>query len=281
MKHRIVSFSHYFFSSSKITPCSGFLSIAPTIMKIIIIEDEAAAYKNIKNLLLQIDPHIEILDHFDTVVDSVTWLRSHPMPDLIFMDIQLADGNSFNIFECVTIEVPIIFTTAYDQYAIKAFEVNSVDYLLKPITLESMRKALDKYNRLNPVTVRQHISRIDQLVCSSEYLKRILVPFKDRIIPIKTEAIAYFYNTNGESSVVTRERQSYSIGKSLDSLMIKLNPTCFFRVNRQFILSKEVIDSFTIWFDSRLRINLSLPTDEPIFVAKNKAAEFKVWLSSY
>ena len=85
-------------------------------MKIIIIEDEAAAYKNIKNLLLQIDPHIEILDHFDTVVDSVTWLRSHPMPDLIFMDIQLADGNSFNIFECVTIEVPIIFTTAYDQY---------------------------------------------------------------------------------------------------------------------------------------------------------------------
>ena len=142
-------------------------------------------------------------------------------------------------------------------------------------------KALDKYNRLNPVTVRQHISRIDQLVCSSEYLKRILVPFKDRIIPIKTEAIAYFYNTNGESSVVTRERQSYSIGKSLDSLMIKLNPTCFFRVNRQFILSKEVIDSFTIWFDSRLRINLSLPTDEPIFVAKNKAAEFKVWLSSY
>ena len=250
-------------------------------MKIIIIEDEAAAYKNNKNLLLQIDPHIEILDHFDTVVDSVTWLRSHPMPDLIFMDIQLADGNSFNIFECVTIEVPIIFTTAYDQYAIKAFEVNSVDYLLKPITLESMRKALDKYNRLNPVTVRQHISRIDQLVCSSEYLKRILVPFKDRIIPIKTEAIAYFYNTNGESSVVTRERQSYSIGKSLDSLMIKLNPTCFFRVNRQFILSKEVIDSFTIWFDSRLRINLSLPTDEPIFVAKNKAAEFKVWLSSY
>lgn len=250
-------------------------------MRIIIIEDEAAAYMNIKNILSRIDPRIEILDHFDTVVDSVTWLRSHSMPDLIFMDIQLADGSSFNIFECVTIEVPIIFTTAYDQYAIKAFEVNSIDYLLKPITLESVRKALDKYNRLNPVAIRQHASQIDQLVWNSEYLKRILVPFKDRILPIKTEAIAYFYNTNGESSVMTREGQSYVIGKSLDTLMVKLDPTCFFRVNRQFILSKEVIDSFTIWFDSRLRINLSLPTSEPVFVAKNKAAEFKAWLSSY
>lgn len=250
-------------------------------MRIIIIEDEAAAYMNIKNILSRIDPRIEILDHFDTVVDSVTWLRSHSMPDLIFMDIQLADGSSFNIFECVTIEVPIIFTTAYDQYAIKAFEVNSIDYLLKPITLESVRKALDKYNRLNPVAIRQHASQIDQLVWNSEYLKRILVPFKDRILPIKTEAIAYFYNTNGESSVMTREGQSYVIGKSLDALMVKLAPTCFFRVNRQFILSKEVIDSFTIWFDSRLRINLSLPTSEPVFVAKNKAAEFKAWLSSY
>lgn len=250
-------------------------------MRIIIIEDEAAAYMNIKNILSRIDPRIEILDHLDTVVDSVTWLRSHSMPDLIFMDIQLADGSSFNIFECVTIEVPIIFTTAYDQYAIKAFEVNSIDYLLKPITLESVRKALDKFNRLNPVALRQHAGQIDRLVWNSEYLKRILVPFKDRILPIKTEAIAYFYNTNGESSVMTREGQSYIIGKSLDALMVKLDPACFFRVNRQFILSKEVIDSFTIWFDSRLRINLSHPTSEPVFVAKNKAAEFKAWLSSY
>lgn len=250
-------------------------------MRIIIIEDEAAAYTNIKNILSQIDPRIEILDHLDTVVDSVTWLRSHSMPDLIFMDIQLADGSSFNIFECVTIEVPIIFTTAYDQYAIKAFEVNSIDYLLKPITLESVRKALEKFNRLNPVALRQHAGQIDRLVWNSEYLKRILVPFKDRILPIKAEAIAYFYNTNGETSVMTREGQSYVIGKSLDALMVKLDPTCFFRANRQFILSKEVIDSFTIWFDSRLRINLSLPTSEPVFVAKNKAAEFKAWLSSY
>ncbi|WP_455623760.1 LytR/AlgR family response regulator transcription factor [Parabacteroides sp.] len=250
-------------------------------MKVLIIEDEAAAYTNIKNLLSQIDTEIEILDHFDTVVDSVAWLRSHPMPDLIFMDIQLADGSSFNIFECVTLEVPIIFTTAYDQYAIKAFEVNSIDYLLKPITQENVRKALDKYKRLNPSAIQQNISQIDRMIRGTEYIKRILIPFKDRILPIKTEAIAYFYNTNGESSVATLDGQSYTIGKSLDSLMVKLDPSTFFRVNRQFILSKEVIDSFTIWFDSRLRINLSIPTNEPVFIAKNKAAEFKAWLSSY
>lgn len=248
-------------------------------MKVIIIEDEAAAYTNIKNLLRQADPRIEILGHFDTVVDSVAWLRSHPMPDLIFMDIQLADGSSFNIFECVTIEVPIIFTTAYDQYAIKAFEVNSIDYLLKPITQESIRKALDKYKRLNPEIIQQNINQINRLVCAPEYAKRILIPFKDKILPIKTEAIAYFYNTNGESSVVTLGGQSYGINKSLDSLMAKLDPALFFRVNRQFILSKEAIDSFTIWFDSRLRVNLGLPTNEPVFIAKNKAAEFKEWLS--
>lgn len=249
-------------------------------MKVLIIEDEAAAYTNIKNLLSKADSRIEIVDHFDTVVDSVTWLRSNPMPDLIFMDIQLADGSSFNIFDCVTVEAPIIFTTAYDQYAVKAFEVNSIDYLLKPITSEAVQKALDKYKRLNPASIQQNIKQIDEMIWNKEYIKRVLIPFKDKLLPIKTETIGYFYNTNGESSVITRDGQSYRIGKSLDSLMVKLDPACFFRVNRQFILSKEVIESITIWFDSRLKVHVNLPTDEPVFVAKNKAAEFKEWLAS-
>lgn len=249
-------------------------------MKVLIIEDEAAAYTNIKNLLSKADSRIEIVDHFDTVVDSVTWLRSNPMPDLIFMDIQLADGSSFNIFDCVTVEAPIIFTTAYDQYAVKAFEVNSIDYLLKPITSEAVQKALDKYKRLNPASIQQNIKQIDEMIWNKEYIKRVLIPFKDKLLPVKTETIGYFYNTNGESSVITRDGQSYRIGKSLDSLMVKLDPACFFRVNRQFILSKEVIESITIWFDSRLKVHVNLPTDEPVFVAKNRAAEFKEWLAS-
>lgn len=248
-------------------------------MKVLVIEDEAAAYMNIKNLLMQADPQIEIEAHFDTVVDSVTWLRSHAMPDLIFMDIQLADGSSFNIFECVTIEVPIIFTTAYDQFAIKAFEVNSIDYLLKPITADAIERALDKFRRLNPANIRRSINQIDEMVWNKEYIKRVLIPYKDKILPVKTTAIAYFYNTGGETKVTTLDGQSYPISKSLDSLMMKLDPASFFRVNRQFILSKEVIESITIWFDSRLKVHVSLPTEEPIFISKNRAAEFKEWLA--
>ena len=229
---------------------------------------------------MQVDPQIEIVAHLDTVVDSVIWLRSHAMPDLIFMDIQLADGSSFNIFECITIEVPIIFTTAYDQYAIKAFEVNSIDYLLKPITANAIKKALNKFLRFNSANVHQNINRIDQMVWDKEYIKRVLIPYKDKILPIKTTAIAYFYNTGGETKIITHNGESYPISKSLDTLMAKLDPISFFRVNRQFILSKEVIESITIWFDNRLKVHINLPTDEPIFISKNKAVEFKEWLTS-
>ncbi|MGM9796511.1 MAG: LytR/AlgR family response regulator transcription factor [Parabacteroides sp.] len=172
---------------------------------------------------------------------------------------------------------PIIFTTAYDQYAIKAFEVNSVDYLLKPIDIEQVRKALDKFNRRNPALQRP----ADPFTWGNETIKRILVPCKDRILPIKTEQIAYFYSTGGSGELMTFAEQRHPLGKSLDTLILKLDPTLFFRVNRQFILSKEAIESITIWFDNRLRINLIVPTPEPIYIAKNRAAEFKQWLANH
>lgn len=248
-------------------------------MKVLIIEDETAAYNNISNLLLKADPNIEIEAHLDTVVDSVAWLTSHPMPDLIFMDIQLADGSSFNIFECVTLYVPIIFTTAYDQYAIKAFEVNSIDYLMKPITADAVCRALDKFHRLNSAAVHCAALRIDKMVGNKEYINRVLIPYKDKILPIRIETVAYFYNTGGETKVVTLDKQTYPIGKSLDFMITRLNPALFSRVNRQFILSKEVIESITVWPDNRLRVHLLLPTEEPVFVPKNRAAEFKEWLA--
>lgn len=242
-----------------------------------IIEDEVTAAQNIQRLIHQIDPTIEILALLESVFESVTWLKSHPSPDLIFMDIQLADGNSFHIFDCVTIDTPIIFTTAYDQYAIKAFEVNSVDYLLKPIDIEQVRKALAKFNRHNPALQRP----ADPFTWGKEAIKRILVPCKDRILPIKTEQIVYFYSTGGSGELMTFDEQRYPLGKPLDTLILKLDPTLFFRVNRQFILSKEAIESMTIWFDNRLRINLIVPSPEEIYVSKNRAAEFKQWLANH
>ncbi len=248
-------------------------------MRIIIIEDETAAFENIQRIIKTVEPDVEIEKHFDTVVDSVEWFRANPMPDLIFMDIHLADGSAFNIFECITIDVPVIFTTAYDQYAIKAFEVNSVDYLLKPITNENMQKALDKFHRLNPETLQQNMRQINRIVDGENYCQRILIPYRDKIIPIKTEAIAYFYNTNKETRVVTMTGESFIISKSLDSLQERLNPINFFRANRQFILSKEVIESITVWFDNRLRANVCVETEEDIFISKKKAVEFKEWIS--
>ena len=249
-------------------------------MKVIIIEDEAAAYNNIKRILNQLDPGIEILCNLDTVASSVSWLQNNPAPDLIFLDIQLADGSSFNIFECVNIDVPIIFTTAYDEYAINAFQVNSVDYLLKPITLESVRRALDKLNRVSNINLKKAINDIDMLLRPKGYTQRILVPVKDKILPVSTDKIAYFYNTEGVTELTTTDQKSYKIDKPLDKIILTLDPSIFTRANRQFIISKEVVRDITIWFDNRLLVNLSLNTPEKIFVSKNRAAEFKVWFAS-
>jgi two-component system, LytTR family, response regulator LytT len=248
-------------------------------MKVLIIEDEAAALNSIKNILGQLDASMEIAGCFDTVLSSVDWFRNNPSPDLIFMDIHLADGSAFNIFECVTIEAPIIFTTAYDQYAINAFQVNSVDYILKPITIEKVKNALDKLKRINLHHLQTSIQQIDKLLRPSEYTQRILIPLKDKIFPLRLEDIAYFYNTFGTTEVITKNQAIYKVNKSLDALMPTLDPAHFFRANRQFIIAKEFVLDITLWFDSRLLINLKVETPEKIYVSKNKSAEFKKWFS--
>ncbi len=248
-------------------------------MNVLIIEDEAAALNSIKNILTQLDSSIEIIGCFDTVVSSVDWFRNNPSPDLVFLDIHLADGSAFNIFECVKIDAPIIFTTAYDQYAINAFQVNSVDYILKPVTVEKVKIALDKLKRINLQSLQKSIQNIDKTIRHSEYTQRILVPLKDKIFPVKIEDIVCFYNTNRTTEIFTKNQSSYKIDKSLDSIMPTLNPDHFYRANRQFIIAKEFVNDLTLWFDSRLLINLKIETPERIFVSKNKSAEFKGWFS--
>lgn len=249
-------------------------------MNVIIVEDEFAAGENIKGILRRLEPDMHIINIFDTVSSTVAWLRSNPAPDLIFMDIQLADGISFTIFECVTVETPIIFTTAYDEYAIRAFEVNSIDYLLKPISLEAVEKALEKFKKLSQAGMQQTIQNLEHFFRPKEYLKRVLVPIHDKIIPIKTAQIAYFYNTNGINELITKENKHYSMDKSLDALMESLDPSSFFRANRQFIISKDCIENMTIWFDNRLLINMTIEVPERIYISKNKAAAFKKWFAS-
>ncbi len=249
-------------------------------MEVLIIEDEQAACLNMRRLLSQIDPTITILDSLDSVTESVNWFRNHQAPDLVFMDIQLADGTSFHLFECIDIEAPIIFTTAYDAYAIEAFKVNSIDYILKPITLANLREALAKFERIKRLSLLRSSTRdIAQILQPKAYLERILVPQKDLIIPVKVTDIAFLYSTAGKVTLVTLANLHYVLEKSLDSTMDKLDPQLFFRANRQFILAKDAIESITVWFDNRLLIRLLLPTAEPIYIAKNKALEFKRWFS--
>lgn len=246
-------------------------------MRVIIIEDEAAACRNMERILKQIDPTIEILGHFDTITESVLWFRSNPMPDLIFMDIQLADGSSFNIFECVNIEAPVIFTTAYDEYAIDAFQVNSIDYLLKPITLENTQKAIEKLNRIKQISFEKLLGGLAVDLRRKEYNRRILVPVKEKILSVDTDKIAFFYNTNGVTEIVEITETKYGIDRSLDSIIMTLDPAQFIRANRQFIIGKRAIKDVTIWFDNRLLVNMIIDTPEKLFVSKNRASEFKSW----
>lgn len=249
-------------------------------MKVLIVEDEVAARENLIAILDKIDPAITIVGHTESVTQTVRWLSSNDSPDLIFMDIQLSDGSAFNIFSSITVNAPIIFTTAFDEYAIAAFRVNSIDYLLKPIDERVVQRALVKYKSFMPVDYDLGLSSLSNTMRGGKYPSKILVPFKDRIIPVKVSEIVCFYSTGGKTFVYLENSKYYLIPKSLDSMMSFLNPEIFVRANRQFIISKEGIKDITVWLDNRLLINLKTDVPEQIFISKNRVSSFKNWLMS-
>lgn len=248
------------------------------MMKVLIVEDEVSARENLIAILDKIAPTITVVGQTESVAQTVRWLSSNDSPDLIFMDIQLSDGSSFNIFSSVTVNIPIIFTTAFDQYAIDAFRVNSIDYLLKPIDERMVERALTKYRTFVPENIDMGLSRLSKTMRDGKYLSKILVPFKDRLIPIKVNEIVCFYSTGGKTCVYIENGSFYFLQKSLDSMMSFLDPELFIRANRQFIVSKDGIRDMTIWFDNRLLINLKTEVPEQVFISKNKVSDFKNWL---
>lgn len=249
-------------------------------MKILIVEDETTAYENLVDILAEVAPEAEVLDNTESVRQTVRWLQSHAKPDLILMDIHLSDGSSFAIFEHCEVASPIIFTTAYDQYAIDAFKVNSIDYLLKPIKPEDLRRALDKYSRWHQQDVLGYLERINQLTETPKYKDKILIPYKDKLFPINMRDIACFYTTDKNTTVYLTDGRSYSYAKTLDQINTMLNPADFIRANKQYIIARNSVKEITIWFDSRLLINLTIDVPERIYVSKNKASEFKNWIVS-
>ena len=254
-------------------------------MKAIIIEDENRAANHLIRLIQEVAGDIEVIAELQTINKSVEWFRENPMPDVVFLDIHLADGSSFEIFKEINIESPIIFTTAYDDYALKAFGVNSVDYLLKPINKDDLNRALTKIKALSRVKGSEsyNYSLINKLIETlsreSAYKKTLLVAYKDKLIPLATKDIAYFYTEYKIVKAVTFSDAKYIIDDSLEKLSQQLVPYDFFRINRQYIISRHAVKDASIWFASRLALNLTVPTPERIYVSRSNINEFKRWLS--
>ncbi|MEG1660254.1 MAG: LytTR family DNA-binding domain-containing protein [Bacteroides sp.] len=258
-------------------------------MKIIIIEDEKAAVRNLLSLLAEVKPEAEVVTVLDNIADTLDWFVTHPQPDLLLMDIHLADGSAFEIFEHITLSCPIIFTTAYDEYALRAFKVNSIDYLLKPIGRTDIEHAFDKLALLHGSETEQPVFRADELLPlmrslhkKESYKSHFLVPAKgDKLLPLSVVMIRLFYIRDCQVKAVLIDGSEHSFNQTLDELADCLDPTLFFRVNRQYLVSREAIKDIDLWFNSRLSINLHYATlPEKILVSKARVAEFKEWFSN-
>lgn len=247
-------------------------------MRILIVEDETAAYENLVDILAEIHPDYQIAGYTESIKQTIKWLKSNQSPDLILMDIHLSDGSAFTIFESITVETPIIFTTAYDEYAIQAFKVNSVDYLLKPIKVEELRCALEKFKKYSRQDIFDYISHMVQLRPSPKFADKLLLPVKDKLHPISLKEISCFYTTEKNTRIFLKNGSSYPYSKTLEQIESLLNPIDFIRANKQYIIARNSVKNITIWFDNRLLIALDVETPERIYVSKNKAAEFKSWM---
>lgn len=249
-------------------------------MEIVIVEDEIIAAQTLQRLICEIRNDFRIVTVLQSVEESVEWFNTHQTPDLIFMDIHLADGSSFSIFQKCQIDCPVIFTTAYNEYALEAFESNGIDYLLKPIGKTRLAKAITKFDTMSSRSNNNElVSRLFKMLNENQQTKKshFLVPYKDKLIPLAVNDIAYFYAEMKVAKAVTFNGSSYLIDHSLDELMRIINPEHFFRVNRQYIVSHKAIKDLSVWFMGKLSVNLSIPITTKIFVSKGRAQKFKAW----
>ncbi len=251
------------------------------IKRVVIVEDETAAAVNLRSMLKTIVPDVEVLTVLESVEEAVEYFSAEVEADVVFMDIHLADGDSFRIFKNVDIAIPIIFTTAYDEYALEAFKVNSIDYLLKPFKEEDLQRALDKLQRLTATERDEGRERVTKMVADAhnDPLQTLLVRYKDKIIPVAMEDVAFFYTYAERVTLTTLDGKTYPVDKTLETLTQQLDSEKFYRANRQFIISRRAVKDIAVWFGSRLALNLTIETPERIIISKARVPEFKRWLS--
>ena len=250
-------------------------------MRVLIVEDEKPAARRLAQLVRQIRPDAELLDPLDSVETTVAWWRQNPAPDLLFLDIQLADGLSFEIFESVEINAPVIFTTAFDEYALRAFKVNSVDYLLKPIDPEALERALGKFDKTQLKTSgssQELIQNLLEQLREKNYKKRFLVKNGQQLNYLNVPDIAYFYSDDGLIFAHLRDGKRHHLDYTLDQLVDVLNPQDFFRINRKIITSLDAIRKIHTYFNSRLKLELTPVTELESIVSRDRVNDFKRWL---
>jgi len=251
--------------------------------KILVIEDEKPAAEWLQQLIRKFDSGISILAVIDSVRGAEEWFRQNPSPDLVFMDIQLADGLSFEIFERVKVDCPVIFTTAYEEYAIRAFKVNSIDYLLKPIAYNELEAAFLKFGNRNrnihePSLVTLDLLNTVKQMLQKQYKTRFVIKVGEHLKSIPVEEIMFFYSLEKASYLVTADFKTYLIDYSLDRISEMVDEHRFFRINRKYILNNQSIADVVFYSNSRLKIKLKKPDEESIIVSRDKVQAFKEWL---
>ena len=251
-------------------------------MKVIIVEDEKPAAEKLHKAIVQYDSSIEIVAILGSVASAIEWLQQHPMPALIFMDIELSDGLSFKIFDECRINCPVIFTTAYDEYWQEAFEHNSIDYLLKPVRQEKLEGALKKYHLLAQhfATNFQQLIHWHQQPAQEKFKKRFLVKRGSDYIMVKTEDIAYFYATHKLVCMVDSKNQKFILDKSLADFEKEIDPMQFYRVNRKYLINMNAIKKIKVYPKSKLLLEIVPPISEEVLVSQENVADFKEWMGS-
>lgn len=257
-------------------------------MKVLIVEDEELAVKKLQKTLASVDDTAEIVGVADSIRSSVHWLKNNPTPDLILMDIELADGQSFEIFNQVEVKSTVIFTTSYDEFALKAFKVNSVDYLLKPIQKEDLQAALEKFAKLktlyagsndNPaINVDSLVKELQLKLQPKEFRKRFLVKHAQKLVSIDVEEIGYFYSDGRLNFFKTTDGKKYVVDYTMDELEEMLNPGKYFRISRSFYVSIESVNQIHDYFGNRLMLTLKPTVDKEALVSREKVTEFKKWM---
>ena len=256
-------------------------------MKIVIIEDELIAAESLQSKIQQLRPEAEVVAVLRSVKQAVRWFQENELPELIFMDIQLIDGLSFCIFDQVDVRCPIVFTTSYDEYALRAFEVNCVDYLLKPVSEEKLERAFQKIEQgllsgKQPAAEHIHAPLSNLFAAyradTTTYPRSLLIPNADKYVPLEIANIAFIKAEMKMAKIFTLDGRCMTLDKSLDAMQQLLDPREFFRANRQYIIARKAVRDISHWFKSKLRVNMLITPPDDIVVPNTSAAEFKQWM---